>query len=300
MKRALVTGGTGYLGSRLVRRLRVEDWQVALVVQRGSSLPLPADASISLHDYDGTLASLRAALAESRPHTVIHLATLFLAQHRAEDIEPLIAANITLGTQLLEAMSETGDGRLINIATSWQTMDGSGYRPANLYAATKQAFCDILRYYEDVGLIEAITLHLFDTYGPDDPRGKLVSALCRAQREGASLALSSGEQHLDLLHADDAAAAMLAAATLLESRRRQDAARRDFALRSGRTVSLRELVALVEQAGGKPLDVRWGARPYRPREIMRPASPHPSLPGWLPAISLEAGLRQLIRPTEAE
>lgn len=300
MNHALVTGGTGYLGSRLVRRLRADGWEVAVLVQRGSPLPPPADPAVVRLDYDGTVDSLRAALAASKADTVFHLATLFLARHRAEDIDPLIGANVTLGAQLLEAMSEKDHPRLVSVATSWQTMDGGGYRPANLYAATKQAFGDILRYYEDAGLVRSITLHLFDTYGPGDPRGKLVSALCAAQRDGTPLTMSPGEQRLDLLHADDVADGLLSAASLIESRRWQDGGPPlDFALRSGRTVSLRELVALIETLGGKPVDVQWGARTYRPREIMIPGSPHPTLPGWQPKIPLEDGLRQLLRSEEA-
>jgi nucleoside-diphosphate-sugar epimerase len=307
--RALVTGGTGYLGSRLVRRLRADGWAVAVLVPAGSAGS--SLAGVKNHGYDGSLASLQTVLGTERPDCVFHLATLFLAQHRADDIPALIAANVTLGAQLLEALADINRPPLINVATSWQTMDGSAYRPANLYAATKQAFVDILRYYVDACEQPAVSVHLFDTYGPDDPRGKLVSALIKAMTDGKALELSPGEQRLDLMHADDIADALLTVAhrmlnTVSASRRWQhgdclpDGALpshplHDYALRSGRTLSLRELVALIERLAGRPLTVRWGARAYRPREIMSPLSPHPSLPDWAPKIALETGITDLIK-----
>jgi nucleoside-diphosphate-sugar epimerase len=294
---ACVTGGTGYLGSRLVRHLVGEGWTVAVLGRRGSPRQLPPDLRdrVQAMEHDGTIAGLTAALKRTRPDCVFHLATLFLAQHRPDDVEALVASNILLGTQLLEAMAASGGGRMVNVGTSWQTTDGSAYRPANLYAATKQAFEDILRFYQDATPLRAVTLHLFDTYGPEDPRGKLVSALCQAARSGMRLELSPGEQRLDLMHADDVARALSFVGTALQEEAPWTAAPyRHFALRSGKTHSLREVVALIEGITGRPLNVEWGARPYRPREIMLPASPHPDLPGWAPQITLADGIKQLL------
>lgn len=65
-----------------------------------------------------------------------------------------------------------------------------------------------------------------------------------------------------------------------------------FAVTSGSTLSLRELVATIESVSGWPLPVAWGARPYRPREVMQPTIGTP-LPGWAPDIPLDTGLKEL-------
>jgi len=68
---------------------------------------------------------------------------------------------------------------------------------------------------------------------------------------------------------------------------------RDFAIRSGATVSLRELVAKLEEQYGKKLPINWGGRPYRAREIMTPWKGD-ILPGWQAEVSLEDGLQRTI------
>ena len=86
----------------------------------------------------------------------------------------------------------------------WQHFGTPDYRPVNLYAATKQAFEDVLAYYADAQGIAAVTLELYDTYGPGDPRRKLIRILFEAARSGEPIQLSPGEQVIELLHVDDA------------------------------------------------------------------------------------------------
>ena len=136
-----------------------------------------------------------------------------------------------------------------------------------------------------------LTLKLTDTYGPADRRGKLVSALLQAQREGRRLDLSPGEQTLNLLHVDDVLSGSRAA--LDRIRAVPPHTREAFALRGPETLSLRDLVARIERLGARPVPVAWGARPYRPREVMRPWIGS-LLPGWSAAIGLDRGLTELI------
>ncbi len=107
----------------------------------------------------------------------------------------MIEGNILFGTLLLEAMVATGVSRLVNTGTAWQHFeDVETYRPVCLHAATKQAFEDILAYYVDARGLEATSLMLYDTYGPGDPRPKLISLLKKQLHADAALNMSSGEQ----------------------------------------------------------------------------------------------------------
>ena len=67
-----------------------------------------------------------------------------------------------------------------------------------------------------------------------------------------------------------------------------------YAVRSGRTCTVRELVELWGRLAGGPLAADWGARSYRAREVMRPWSGGRTLPGWRPEIGLEEGIRELL------
>ena len=69
-----------------------------------------------------------------------------------------MSSNITFGTQLVEAMVANGCYQFVNTGTSWQHYENDEYNPVNLYAATKQAFEDILRYYVETSALRVITL----------------------------------------------------------------------------------------------------------------------------------------------
>jgi nucleoside-diphosphate-sugar epimerase len=158
----------------------------------------------------------------------------------------------------------------------------------NLYAATKQACEDILAYYHDAQGLSCLTLKLYDTYGPGDQRRKLINLLLDAARTGEPLALSPGEQEVELTHLDDVTAAFARAADLLLH---SEAPLLAAYLVPGTRLTVRELVAQVIQATGRPIDAEWGGRPYRPREVMVPvASADRCLPNWAPEVELEAGL----------
>jgi nucleoside-diphosphate-sugar epimerase len=62
-------------------------------------------------------------------------------------------------------MQAAGIRRLVNAGTTWQHYLGQVYDPVNLYAATKQAFEAILKFYTSTRDFQAITLELTDTYG---------------------------------------------------------------------------------------------------------------------------------------
>jgi nucleoside-diphosphate-sugar epimerase len=234
-------------------------------------------------------------LASARPEVVFHLASLFLSEHRPDDIEGLVASNILLSTQLAEAMLLAGTSRLVNTGTSWQHWGGDGYRPVNLYAATKQAFEDVLAYYHDARGLSCTTLKLFDTYGPRDPRGKLIAVLMEAARSGRVLELSPGEQILDLLHVEDVVEAFrLAAERLLDA----PEPLLDSFLLSGSRVTLRELVEFIGRVTGRPVPAKWGGRPYRNREVMDPVVSGEPLPGWKQKVDLVWGLTEVFRALE--
>ncbi|WP_409341775.1 NAD-dependent epimerase/dehydratase family protein [Paenibacillus sp. MBLB4367] len=291
--KAIVTGATGYVGSRLAARLASEGWDVHAVARPDSNPRLleKLTGNLTIHRYDGTIDRLFAIFQEAKPEIVFHLASVFMAEHRPGDIEPMLRANVLFGTQLAEAMARYGVSRLINTGTSWQHYENSDFNPVCLYAATKQAMDSILTYYVEAASIKVITLKLFDTYGPGDPRKKLFSLLQEAASGRGALEMSGGEQLIDLVYIDDVVQAYrLAAARLLGGLTKGG---ETYALSSGKPIPLKKLVELVAQSMGRKLPIEWGARPYRKREVMIPWSKGEPLPGWQPTITLEEGLLKM-------
>ena len=290
---ALVSGGTGFIGSHLVRKLIREGWAVVVLSRESSNLSQlgQVKGNIQICTHDGSSEHLVKIVREAAPTVVFHLASLFLPQHGPEHIEGLIRSNVLFGTQLVEAMCQAGCLKLINAGTSWQHFESKSYSPVCLYAATKQAFEAILQFYLETTPLQAITLKLFDTYGPDDPRKKLFALLQRAVESGEHVMMSPGEQLLNLVHIDDVTEAFRVAAARLCDR--SDIKYESFGIASDRPIRLRDLVDIYSKSIGRRVQAQWGARPYRSREVFVPWSNPPRLPGWEPKIALADGLKTL-------
>ena len=148
---------------------------------------------------------------------VVHLASLFMASHRSEDVLPLLTSNILFATRLLDAAVRSGVQWFVNTGTAWQHYEGRGYSPVNLYAATKQAFESLAQYYVEAHGLRFVTLALGDTYGPGDTRSKLLNLWCRIAKAGTPLDMSAGLQKIDLVYVSDVAEAFQCAVERFQS-----------------------------------------------------------------------------------
>lgn len=281
------------MGSHLIQTCIDEGWQVGVLYlpEAGLDQILKFLPQINTFAVDQSTESVFSAVEKFKPDVVIHLASIFLAKHTSADIERLIQSNVTYGTQLLDAMATFSVRCLVNTGTSWQHYESVAYNPVNLYAATKQAFEDIAEFYVQSGSLQAITLKLYDTYGRGDPRPKLFNLLEKTIREGSRLEMSPGEQLIDIVHVDDVANAYIVAVKRLLAG--QVNGHEKYGVSSGNPIRLRDLAGMFEKISGKPLNVVWGGREYREREVMIPWQNAPSLPGWSPQISLEQGIKTL-------
>jgi nucleoside-diphosphate-sugar epimerase len=291
-KVALVTGATGFVGSHLVKRLVQYGWQTHIICRIDSNIPAFAEfTDVIKHFYDGSTNNMIQCVADAKPDVVFHLASLFLSQHEAKDIDALIQSNVLFGNRLLEAMRLNSIHNLINTGTSWQHYSNEDYNPVCLYAATKQAFEALLEYYVQAFDFKTITLKLFDTYGPNDPRPKLFHLLNKAASSGQTLDMSRGEQLIDLVHIDDVIEAfMIATQRLLDNKIETQ---ESYAVSSGKPLPLKELVQLYSKSIEQPIKINWGARPYRFREVMKTWDKGSIIKNWSPRITLEAGLKEL-------
>ncbi len=281
--RVLVTGATGFLGDALTKRL-LDDGHVVAMVQRPQSTS--ADARCAQIEWSGDATKLVDAIEAWKPQIAFHLATHFVSQHQTKDLTSLIDANVALGTALLEACHKAGSTIVIT-GSSWQHVGGSDYQPVSLYAATKQALFDIAVYYKQVGA-DVRELSFFDTYGPGDERRKLISLLLDAAVTGETLDMSSGHQLIDLLFVSDAVKAILTASQIPKPES-IEAAR--LVARSGRPITIRDLVQVIEQTINAKISVNWGTRPDRPNEMLTNWEFGNPLPGWAPRIDLPAGIQ---------
>jgi nucleoside-diphosphate-sugar epimerase len=296
MARVLLTGLTGFIGSHLARSLVADGAEVHAVVRPGARLERVADvaARVTVHEDDGTATTLQAIVERADPAIAYHLATNFLGAHAADDVGPLVIDNVAFPARIAEALAGPTALPFVNVGTAWQHVGGAPYRPKNLYAATKQAFEDVLRHYSDRGLLHTVTLNLYDTYGPLDHRGKLLATLIERLRTGEPLPMSSGTQLIDLVHVDDVVAALRLAGEGATARTLPSGA--VYAASGGERRSVRDVVDVLGRVAVAPVPVEWGVRPDRDDEMVEHWDAGPPVPGWQPRVTLDEGLAALLAP----
>ncbi len=277
-KRVLVSGATGFIGSEVTRRLLELNAQVSVITRTEPATK--AVNWISAMDNGGFSSQV---ISEINPEVVIHLATRFQSSHSPADIKGLIESNVELGTNLLESAKEAG-AVFVNINSAWQHFESRQYSPVSLYAATKQAFADIAQYYGETGL-DLRNLTLYDTYGPADKRNKLIRQLLNAANSNEQLDMGPGDQLINLLFVSDVVTAILGIAGLPRAPMLHN-----YVVRAEKSISIRELVIEIEKVTEKKLNVNWGARQPRPREMTSDWIFGELLPGWGEQVKLTEGL----------
>jgi nucleoside-diphosphate-sugar epimerase len=289
-KKAILTGGTGFIGSNLCRKLVNQNWTISVIVRESSDLSNIEDIkeNINIYLYDGSISNLIDFFKNEKADVVFHLASLFIAEHKSNQLDALVDSNLRFALHILEAMKESNTNLIINTSTSWQHFHNNKYNPVNLYAATKKAFEDLLKYYIEAEGIRAITLKLFDTYGETDNRPKLINLLNQFADEQKELKMSPGEQAIDLVHVDDVTNAFLKAHQYLIEN--EEITNNTYGVGTGKGVSLKKLVQLFEHLTKKNINIEWGSRQYRKREVMKLWRNYETLPNWECQIDLKEGL----------
>lgn len=288
----LLTGATGFIGSNLVKQLLSLNHEVHLIVRPTSSYQYLQDMinHVQVFIYDGNVKYLIDYFKKVKPEVTIHLASLFLSDHNEDNLNQLLNSNIVFGTEILEAMKQSGCKKIINTGTYWQHYNNELYNPVCLYAATKQAFSDLIYYYCQAYDMQSITLELFDTFGLGDERGKILNLFKKHLGKTTSLSVSPGEQLMDLVYIDDIVGAYLRTIKLFEEN--EALIFETYSISSGERYTLKELVKMIDTLTKQPLVLQWGGRSYRYREILTPYSQGKSLPGWTPKVTVLEGLKR--------
>jgi nucleoside-diphosphate-sugar epimerase len=262
--KVLVTGATGFIGSHLIGHLVEAGHAVAILKRSQSEFKSLASITEKIQVFNADMyGDINAGVKQYMPDAVIHLAALYANKHNPENIADLINANVTFGTQVLEAMAENRVTKLVNIGTRWQHLGNKRYNPANLYAATKEAFKDILAYYATLGIAHK-TIELCDTYGFGDTRKKIMELLIAACQKKEKIDLSPGEQTIDIAYVGDIC-------QFIVSKINSDAFfdNRTVSL-SGTVIKLHDLGVMIEKQFNVSGMLNWGGKAYRDNEVMSP------------------------------
>lgn len=197
MNKYVITGATGYIGTKLIGLLSSGDNYIYAVIRKGSKPKIIGD-NIEYVEYDGSEGSLEKAIENS--DFLVHLGALYTTNNDEQSTKDLISSNILFSTQIFNVASRLNKDIVISSASTFSSLNSRGeYSPATLYAATKTAVENIAHYYKDLS-IHFLTFP--DTYGPDDWRPKIHNIL-KKNNVWPFEFRSPGNQEMRMLHIED-------------------------------------------------------------------------------------------------
>ncbi|WP_320171779.1 NAD-dependent epimerase/dehydratase family protein [Maridesulfovibrio sp.] len=181
--KVLVTGGAGAIGLNLIERMLAGGVGSVMVIDNLSSgykNYLPDDDRIVFLKADiGVMESYRKEMEEFKPNYVFHLAAHFANQNSVDHPFKDVQANI-IGTMNLLEISKDNEALKKFVYTSSSCVYGNAaimneqdyiYPHETPYAINKYTAELYVKYYSSMYDIPAVSIRVFNTYGPYEPHG---------------------------------------------------------------------------------------------------------------------------------
>ena len=288
IRHAIVTGGTGFFGSRLV----------GLLLEKGALVTVLARSTSDWRRLAGFKDRLVVRLADEPVESlftnpvdiVVHTATCY--GRRSEEIEQICETNYNWPLRLLKNAAARGVPWFINCDTSLPV----GLNP---YADWKAAFRTAAFALATDGHIGVLNMRLESLFGPGDDDTKFVMQLLHALLAGVpSFPMTSGEQSRDYLYVDDA---VEAARVLIAALPTQPRGWLQAGVGSGEPIRVRDFAERLSRAV-RPTVLDFGALPMREGELMNACADLTLLRslGWQPRVPLDEAIARLVASALAD
>lgn len=306
----LITGGAGFIGSHIVRRLVGEGAVVRVVddLSTGQEARLN-DLRDSIEFVDGDLADGKISDKVAKDiEYVLHQAAVPSVQRSISDPVGTNRANVTATLNLLESCRKHGVRRCVYAASSSAYGDTEVLpkredmppNPRSPYALQKlvgERYCQL---YHELFSLETVCLRYFNVFGPgQDPHSEYSAVvpkfIDRLLAGKPVVVYGDGEQSRDFTYVENVVQANLLA---LQAK---DAAGKVINVGCGDRISLNQLIRMLEEMMGVRAVVQHVAsRPGDVRHSLADISLARKLLGYAPKVIVEEGLARTIEAMRAQ
>lgn len=309
---ALVTGITGFIGSRLASRLVDDGYNVHGLVRHSSERDLGRISKImpQVHLIEGDLGtfhSILSAVDAAEPNTVFHLGALTPVRLSFDDPYPYVSTNFEGTLNLVHAiLKESPNARLIAASTAevygWQEgnkpiRENAVLNPASPYAVTKAAADEYVQMANRVYHLQGTVLRPINSYGRLGEKGFFIEYLVSKMLAGDQCYVGAPDSVRDYMFADDHVNAYMLAA------RSSQAVGQVYNVSPGNPISNSEVAKMLAKMTQFKGRIAFGS--YPPGYPQRPKVQDPQYLvldnskitkelGWKPIVGLEEGLARTI------
>lgn len=208
----LVTGGAGFIGANLIRRLSKNNPKIHLIVCQNTNIWRlnEIESKLFLHRSNLLdLAIIKRLIRQIQPTLIFHLAA-----HGSYSIqtntEQIIQTNILGTLHLLEALQQGNYRAFINTGSSSEygtknspMSERDNLEPLTMYAASKASATLMCRAYALTYQKPIVTLRPFSIYGPWEEPTRFIPTVITSLLENKTINLTAGVVRRDFVYVDD-------------------------------------------------------------------------------------------------
>ena len=297
----LITGGSGFVGSNIVRSL-VEKGERVGVIVRNKKLSWRIEdlvSKIDIYESDILSSSLEAIVKKIRPDFVFHLAAYgVLPQER--DTEKMVDINIKGTINLLNAIKKSpvklfvNTGSAVEYGTKMKKMRESDVlEPVNDYGVSKAA---ATLYCQKEGIknnLPIITLRLFTPFGKYEDKNRLIPSIILDNLNGQPIRVSTPTSVRDFIYIEDVIDAYLKATKV------KFMPGEILNIGFGKQHTIQDVVESIKKLTESPSKIAWGSVKQKqgfiePKIWQADISKTKRILNWKPKYTLDQGLDKTI------
>ena len=264
MKKILLTGSTGFVGSAILNELSKN--YIVYCLNRKKIKQSRKYKNIYFKSYKDLNSKLRKIQAD----TVIHCATHYVKYHNIKDIKKLSDSNILFGNIILENLSKMKVKNFINFSTVWENYNGIKNNYFNLYSVYKRCFSNLLKYYEKNSQgINFYNLFISDTFGEADKRSKIINVLKKNYKKNLITKIISSKLYLNLLNIKDIVNSI---SVIIKNKPGQ------YNLVNNKSYSMSQIINRINNKNNKKIKIKWLSKKHIKERIFK----NKKLIGWMP------------------
>lgn len=260
MKKILLTGSTGFIGSAVLKKLSKKNIIFCINRRKNNNLKINRNVNnIHFKNYD----QLNLILKKIKVDAVIHCATHYVKTHTHDDIKKLTDTNLLFGNIILDNLQNMNVKTFINLSTVWENYDGIKDNYFNLYSVYKKNFVNIIKYYIKIfRKVKFFNFYISDTFGLSDKRLKIINTLKLNFRKNKTTKIISSKLYLNLINVEDITDALIIAL-------KHKSEPGEYNLINKKSINIKEIVDRFNLQNNKKLKVKWLSKKFIKEKIYK-------------------------------
>lgn len=302
MKKVLVTGGAGFIGSALIAHLQEEGHEIHVI----DNLSFGNRKFIDIpdgHFYGEDIRDREAMMAiigEVKPQWVIHLAAIHFIPYCNQHPYEAFDVNVNGTMNILDAAAAADSLERMFFASTAAVYpiyddpihEDKALGPLDIYGLSKLTGERLCSEFFLKTRIPTVVCRFFNAFGPRETNPHLIPEIQQQLNEGQrTIQLGNLEPKRDFIHTSDMARAVR---LLMEA---EIQGMDTFNLGQGMEYSVKEVVEAFERQLGESVTITQNPKRMRKSDrmhLLADVSKLKNLTGWEPLIGLDEGIATLI------